>query len=105
MNNHVFLFKTLIPSANHNFVVNKVAVSNEGSFVAVSGQHGVSIMEMPRRWGANGLYQDGKTKIMCQTFILTQNSSNHLDVLQTRWHPDSPTDSHLLVLMSDNSIL
>ncbi|CAO1403688.1 unnamed protein product [Diamesa serratosioi] len=97
--------QTLIPSANHNFIVNKVTVSIEGSFVAISGQHGVSIMEMPRRWGANGLYQDGKSKITCQTCILVQHSSNHLDVLQTRWHPGSQTDSHLLVLMSDNSIL
>lgn len=30
--------------------------------------------------------------------------STNVEVVQTRWHPNSPTDSHLLVLLSDNSI-
>jgi nuclear pore complex protein Nup88 len=32
------------------------------------------------------------------------NNNSHLEVLQVRWHPGSPSDSHLLVLLSDNSI-
>uniref|UniRef100_A0A336M5T4 CSON012591 protein n=1 Tax=Culicoides sonorensis TaxID=179676 RepID=A0A336M5T4_CULSO len=28
----------------------------------------------------------------------------NLEILQVKWHPASPTDSHLLVLLSDNSI-
>lgn len=87
-----------------NFTVSKVAVSHGGNFVGISGQHGVSVMEMPMRWGSDGVYQDGKLRITCQTFSLHEHSVNHLEVIQTRWHPNSPTDSHLLVLMSDNSI-
>lgn len=61
-------------------------------------------MEMPLRWGADGIYQDGKSKITCQTFNIHEHSVNHLEVVQTRWHPHSPTDSHLFILLSDNSI-
>lgn len=31
-------------------------------------------------------------------------NNNDLQVLQMKWHPASPTDSHLLVLLSDNTI-
>lgn len=61
-------------------------------------------MEMPLRWGADGVYQDGKSKITCQSYNLHEHSTNQLEIYQTRWHPNSPTDSHLLILMSDNSI-
>lgn len=43
-------------------------------------------------------------KIICQSYVLHENASNSFEVLQTRWHPQSPTDSHLLILLSDNSI-
>lgn len=61
-------------------------------------------MEMPMRWGADGVYQDGKARITCQLFNVHEHSTNHLEAIQTRWHPNSPTDSHLLVLLSDNTI-
>ena len=61
-------------------------------------------MEMPMRWGADGIYRDGKAKIGCQTFHLHEHSENRLECIQTRWHPNSPTDSHLLILLADNSI-
>jgi nuclear pore complex protein Nup88 len=61
-------------------------------------------MEMPMRWGVDGIYQDGKPRVSCQTFCIQEHTRNHLEVVQTRWHPNSPTDSHLLVLLSDNSL-
>lgn len=61
-------------------------------------------MELPLRWGADGVYKDGKSQITCRSFNLHEHASNHLSCVQTRWHPNSPTDSHLLVLLSDNSI-
>lgn len=75
--------------------------------MAVVGQRGVSVMELPRRWGAKGQFQNGKENIMCKTFNLDEHlfqNNTHLEVLQARWHPGSPSDSHLIVLLSDNSI-
>ncbi|XP_059222368.1 nuclear pore complex protein Nup88 isoform X2 [Stomoxys calcitrans] len=64
-------------------------------------------MEMPRRWGANGQYMDGKSRITCRTSNLDGHfftNNPHLELRQLRWHPASPTDSHLLALLSDNTI-
>lgn len=100
-------YQTLTPAAVQNFTVNKVLVSNGAQFVAISGKRGVSLLELPRRWGTHGQFQDGKENIICQSQNLDEhffNNNSNLEVLQVRWHPGSPTDTHLLVLLSDNSI-
>ncbi|XP_059620994.1 nuclear pore complex protein Nup88 [Phlebotomus argentipes] len=101
-------FQTLIPSASLPFTVNRIAPSVDGNFVAVSGNRGVALLELPRRWGTNGLYRgDGKENIICRIHILDDRlftNNTHLEVLQVKWHPGSPTGSHLIVLLSDNSL-
>lgn len=61
-------------------------------------------MELPHRFGIDGIYQDGKQQITCKTINLHEHSLTQVDVIQVKWHSNSPTDSHLLVLLSDNSI-
>lgn len=100
-------YQTLIPSAPQNFTVEKILPSTEGTFLALSGPRGLSILELPRRWGPNGQYQNGKECIICRSYNLDEHlfTENHnLEILQIRWHPASPTDSHILALLSDNSI-
>lgn len=100
-------YQTLIPSAPQNFTVEKILPSTEGTFLALSGPRGLSILELPRRWGPNGQYQNGKECIICRSYNLDEHlftENPNLEVLQIRWHPASPTDSHILVLLSDNSI-
>lgn len=99
------MFKALVPSSSSNFLITKVSISKAGTFAALSGRQGVLLIELPLRWGIDGLYQDAKPKIICQSFVLLEDNLNNFEVLQTRWHPHSTTDSHLLVLVSDNSIL
>ncbi|XP_050100888.1 nuclear pore complex protein Nup88 [Anopheles aquasalis] len=99
--------QTLIPASPQNFTVEKILPSTDGTFLALAGPKGVSIIELPRRWGPNGQYQNGKECIICRTYNLDEHlftESATLELLQIRWHPASPTDSHLLVLLSDNSI-
>jgi nuclear pore complex protein Nup88 len=103
----VIKYQTLTPTAVPNFTVDKVLVSNGAQFVALSGKRGVAMLELPRRWGTHGQFQDGKENIICQSAILDEyffNNNTSLEILQVRWHPGSPTDTHLLVLLSDNSI-
>ncbi|EDV49325.1 nuclear pore complex protein Nup88 [Drosophila erecta] len=100
-------FQTLIPSSLVTIEVDHVLASNEGSLVALSGQRGVTIMELPRRWGPDGCYKDAKPMITCRTFGLdTQLFLNNplLEVRQVRWHPHSVSDSTLLVLLNNNTI-
>ncbi|KAG5681118.1 hypothetical protein PVAND_010578 [Polypedilum vanderplanki] len=93
----------LILSAIPNFTISKVAISYGGSFAFVSGSKGIIMIEMPTRWGSDGIYQDGKAQITCKTINIYEHSLQ-AEVMQARWHPNSPTDSHLLVLLSDNSL-
>ncbi|XP_016985168.1 nuclear pore complex protein Nup88 [Drosophila rhopaloa] len=100
-------FQTLIPSSTVSLEVDRVLASNECSLVALSGPRGVTILELPRRWGPEGYYKDGKARITCRTFGLdTQLFLNnpHLEVRQLRWHPHSVSDSTLLVLLNNNTI-
>ncbi|XP_053691152.1 nuclear pore complex protein Nup88 [Sabethes cyaneus] len=100
-------YQTLIPSAPQNFTVEKILPSTEATFLALSGPRGLSILELPRRWGPNGQYQNGKECIICRSYNLDEHlftENANLEILQIRWHPASPTDSHILVLLSDNSI-
>uniref|UniRef100_A0A182PJ32 Uncharacterized protein n=1 Tax=Anopheles epiroticus TaxID=199890 RepID=A0A182PJ32_9DIPT len=57
---------TLIPSAPQNFTVERILPSTDGTFLALAGPKGVSIIELPRRWGPNGQYQNGKECIICR---------------------------------------
>ncbi|XP_016961398.1 nuclear pore complex protein Nup88 [Drosophila biarmipes] len=100
-------FQTLIPSSMVSLEVDRVLASNEGSLVALSGPRGVTVMELPRRWGTDGYYKDGKARVTCRTYSLdTQLFLNnpHLEVRQVRWHPHSVSDSTLLVLLNNNTI-
>uniref|UniRef100_A0A1Q3F3Y6 Putative nuclear pore complex nup88/rnup84 component n=1 Tax=Culex tarsalis TaxID=7177 RepID=A0A1Q3F3Y6_CULTA len=100
-------YQTLIPSAPQNFTVEKILPSTEATFLALSGPRGLSILELPRRWGPNGQYQNGKECIICRSYNLDEHlftENVNLEILQIRWHPASPTDSHILALLSDNSI-
>lgn len=105
--NEAVNFQTLIPSAPIDFVVNRLTVSPEGQFLAVSGARGAAIVEIPCRYGPNGLYKEGKSKILCSSNVLDENffASNQLvNVQQIRWHPASPNDCNLMVLLSNNTI-
>ncbi|XP_017103908.2 nuclear pore complex protein Nup88 [Drosophila bipectinata] len=100
-------YQTLIPSNTINLDVDRVLVSNEGSLVALSGEHGVCILELPRRCGQDGYYNDGKERIICRSFSLDSQlflNNLKLKVCQVRWHPYSVSDSTLLVLFNNNTI-
>ncbi|XP_037038239.1 nuclear pore complex protein Nup88 isoform X2 [Bradysia coprophila] len=100
-------YQTLLPSSPQNYMVDKITPSQEGSYVALSGRRGIAILELPRRYGPNGTFSEGRDKIICRSHNLDDRlftNNIQLEVLQVRWHPASPKDSHLLVLLSNNSI-
>ncbi|XP_001358068.3 nuclear pore complex protein Nup88 [Drosophila pseudoobscura] len=100
-------YQTLVPSIPIILDVDRVTVSNECSLVALSGPRGVCILELPRRWGLDGYFMDGKKQITCRTYCLDSllfQNNNHLEVRQVRWHPNSVSDSTLLVLLNNNTI-
>lgn len=100
-------YQTLIPSTPIDFTINKLIASPEGQYLALCGSRGVAILEIPCRYGPNGMYKDGKPKVLCNTNILDEHFfclNQFVNVQQIRWHPASPKDCNLMVLMSNNSI-
>lgn len=63
------LVQTLLPSSPVDFTVEKITASHEGSFLALSGKRGVTVLELPRRWGPNGQYKEGKERILCRYVV------------------------------------
>uniref|UniRef100_A0A1A9W7V8 Nuclear pore complex protein Nup88 n=1 Tax=Glossina brevipalpis TaxID=37001 RepID=A0A1A9W7V8_9MUSC len=100
-------YQMLVPSSRLTFDVERVKSSTQGSLMALAGLRGLCILELPQHCGANGQFMQGKHQITCRTTNLDArlfNENPHLQLKQIRWHPASPTDSHLLVLWSDNTI-
>lgn len=81
-------------------------ISHGGGYAAIAGSQGLSVIELPARWGSDGLYHDGRPQVTCKITNIHEftDNANQLEVVQIRWHPNSPTDSHLLVLYSDNTL-
>ncbi|XP_077995734.1 nucleoporin 88-like isoform X1 [Glandiceps talaboti] len=101
--NHVY--QTLFSTNPPRFQVNRIKINLTGSHVALIGNHGVSVLELPRRWGKYADFEGGKPRITCRTVTIAERffiSHSSTCVLQASWYPGSETDTHLIVLTSDN---
>ncbi|KAL0114541.1 hypothetical protein PUN28_011677 [Cardiocondyla obscurior] len=59
-------------------------------------------MELPKRWGKDAVFKDGKKIILCTNHNFGDFGAT-TEIQRTRWHPGSTNDSHLLILTSENS--
>lgn len=84
-----------------------IRASLGGAWLGIFSNTGVSLMELPRRWGPNGYYSGGRDTVTCRTLPVDNRyfSSGPLAALvQARWHPGSYTNSHLLLLTAENTM-
>ncbi|XP_063833367.1 nuclear pore complex protein Nup88-like [Ostrinia nubilalis] len=54
------------------FQVERIKGSNCGSRMCVWGSKGVTVMELPARWGRSGLFESGNYSILCKGLALQQ---------------------------------
>ncbi|CAG5129499.1 unnamed protein product [Candidula unifasciata] len=97
----------LIISDGFTYDVEGISINRCGSHLVVWGSHGVRVVELPRRWGKNAMFEGGKEAVTCRTVCIeerTLSSTHSLRVKQVTWHPGSKTDSHLALLTSDNML-
>ncbi|XP_078598858.1 nucleoporin 88-like [Branchiostoma floridae x Branchiostoma japonicum] len=98
-------FQTLLCTDPPLSDVHHVKFSLTGNHVALWGPGGVSIMEVPRRWGKHAEFEGGKDKVNCRSYPVAERlfaTQSSLQLLQIDWHPGSPSDTHLVILTSDN---
>ncbi|KAJ7333815.1 ribosomal small subunit export from nucleus [Desmophyllum pertusum] len=82
--------------------------SNPSSkYLVLRGERGISVLEMPMRWGKFAEYDGGSKSVMCKTIPIDSRfyvTHHKIKVLDVKWHPGSHSDVHLMVLTSDNNL-
>ena len=58
--------QTLLCSNAPVYSVDCLLFNETGTLVAVVGKEGVSVVELPQRWGKYGEFEGGKDKIICR---------------------------------------
>ncbi|XP_014468354.1 PREDICTED: nuclear pore complex protein Nup88 [Dinoponera quadriceps] len=96
------LYQTLQPTDPPIFDITNVLINETVTQLALWGNLGISLIELPKRWGKETVFESGKEDILCTShnfgdFVATT------EIQRVRWHPGSTSDSHLLVLTSENS--
>lgn len=85
------------------FEVERIMSSGCGSRICVWGSRGVTIAELPSRWGRGGLFDSGNQTVLCKSYSLDERFLYcQGEVRRVHWHPASL--SHVFVLGSDNTI-
>ncbi|XP_077286463.1 nuclear pore complex protein Nup88 [Arctopsyche grandis] len=98
-------YQRLVGTESITFTVSTVLVNPISTWVAISGPHGLCAMRLPRRSGSQALFQGGRDTIFCRSRILDERHfMSECEIYRIKWHPNSCTDSHVLVLSSDNSL-
>ncbi|XP_076750215.1 nuclear pore complex protein Nup88 [Xylocopa sonorina] len=90
-------YQKLLPTDPPIFELKNLLINETSTHLALWGNLGLVVMELPKRWGKNGMFQGGKEEIFCIVY------SETVELRRARWHPGSTNDSHLLVLTSENT--
>uniref|UniRef100_A0A8C1D0X9 Nucleoporin 88 n=1 Tax=Cyprinus carpio carpio TaxID=630221 RepID=A0A8C1D0X9_CYPCA len=89
------------------FEVCQVLVSPTQYHVALIGQRGATVLELPQRWGKRSELESGRIQINCKTIPVAERfftSSPSVTLRQAAWYPSETEEPHLVFLTSDNTI-
>uniref|UniRef100_A0AAR2K943 Nucleoporin 88 n=1 Tax=Pygocentrus nattereri TaxID=42514 RepID=A0AAR2K943_PYGNA len=89
------------------FEVCQVLLSPTQYHVALIGQRGATVLELPQRWGKKSEFEGGRLEINCKTIPVAERfftSSTSVTLRQAAWYPSETEDPHLVLLTSDNTI-
>ncbi|KAM9801115.1 nucleoporin 88 [Neosynchiropus ocellatus] len=100
-------FQTLMCIDPPRFEVCQLLLSPSQHHIALVGQRGVSVLELPQRWGKRSEFEGGRCEINCKTSPVAERfftSSPSVSLRQAAWFPSETEESHLVLLASDNTI-
>jgi len=103
-------YQTLLLTSPPLDAVTQLLVSPDGRRLALVSSGGVTVVELPcgellGRGGRDGLFEGGQQQLASTSRQLAERffmCFRHVEVTKVRWHPESATDSHLVVLCTDN---
>lgn len=100
-------YQTLVCINPPLFEVCQVLLSPTQHQVALIGQRGISVLELPQRWGKRSEFEGGRSQINCKTIAVAERffiSSPSVSLRQAAWYPSETDEPHLALLTSDNTI-
>ncbi|XP_030648549.1 nucleoporin 88 [Chanos chanos] len=100
-------YQTLLCINPPLFEVCQVLLSPTQYHVALIGQRGATILELPQRWGKKSEFEGGRPLINCKTIPVAERfftSSASITLRQATWYPSETEEPHLVLLTSDNTI-
>ncbi|XP_042821940.1 nuclear pore complex protein Nup88 isoform X4 [Panthera tigris] len=89
------------------FEIYQVLLSPTQQHVALIGMKGLTVLELPKRWGKNSEFEGGKPTVNCSTTPVAERfftSSASLTLKHAAWYPSELLDPHVVLLTSDNVI-
>ncbi|XP_025776041.1 nuclear pore complex protein Nup88 [Puma concolor] len=89
------------------FEIYQVLLSPTQQHVALIGMKGLTVLELPKRWGKNSEFEGGKLTVNCSTTPVAERfftSSASLTLKHAAWYPSELLDPHVVLLTSDNVI-
>ncbi|XP_028823533.1 LOW QUALITY PROTEIN: nucleoporin 88 [Denticeps clupeoides] len=100
-------YQTLLCINPPLFEVSQVLLSPAQYHVAIIGQRGATVLELPQRWGKRSEFEGGRRQINCKTIPVAErffNSSPSVTLRQAAWYPSETEEPHLVMLTSDNTV-
>ncbi|XP_030078418.1 nuclear pore complex protein Nup88 [Microcaecilia unicolor] len=100
-------YQTLLCINPPLFEVCQVLLSPTQHHVALIGNKGLMVLELPKRWGKNSEFEGGEKIINCRTSPIAERiftSSTTLTLKHAAWYPSETQEPHLVLLTSDNAI-
>ncbi|XP_065587820.1 nuclear pore complex protein Nup88 [Cyrtonyx montezumae] len=100
-------YQTLLCINPPLFEVYQTLLSPARRHVALIGTKGLSVVELPKRWGRNSEFEGGKATVNCSTIPVAERfftSSTSLTLKHAAWYPCETLEPHVVLLTSDNTI-
>ncbi|XP_053375397.1 nucleoporin 88-like [Mercenaria mercenaria] len=100
-------FQVLQCTDSPKFTVEWLVWNITKTHLTLWGQLGVTVLELPQKWGKFAEFQGGKDVVACKSVSVAEyyfSSHQSIRLLQVAWHPGSSADTHVVILTSDNLI-
>ncbi|XP_056412351.1 nuclear pore complex protein Nup88 isoform X2 [Hyla sarda] len=89
------------------FDVTEVLLNPTQEHIALIGNKGLMVLDVPKRWGKNSEFEGGEKTVNCRTIPIAERiftSSTSLILKHAAWYPSETQEPRLILLTSDNTI-
>ena len=100
--------QNLLLASRPYFTIRDVKLSPVKNFLALIGDNGVTIVEMPRKWGRRYKSDTKESQVFCKTFNINERlftCEKRLRTLHVAWHPLGFEGKQVLCILTNDNRL